>query len=118
MPNAPGGAGGKVGTLSEVRHGPRAVDPASTAARTEYTCPMHPEIVRDQRGNCPICGMALEPRKVSVDSANPELTNMTRRFWVAVVLTIPLLAVMVSAMLPGHPLERLLPGRCLGWVEF
>jgi len=94
------------------------VDPASTAARTEYTCPMHPEIVRDQRGNCPICGMALEPRKVSVDSANPELTNMTRRFWVAVVLTIPLLAVMVSAMLPGHPLERLLPGRCLGWVEF
>jgi P-type Cu+ transporter len=94
------------------------VDPASTVGRTEYTCPMHPEIVRDQRGNCPICGMALEPRKVSVDSANPELTNMTRRFWVAVVLTVPLLAVMVSAMLPGDPLERLLPGRWLGWVEF
>ncbi|WP_158750623.1 copper-translocating P-type ATPase [Acidobacterium sp. S8] len=94
------------------------VDPASTAGRTEYTCPMHPEIVRDQRGSCPICGMALEPRNVSVDSANPELTNMTRRFWVAVVLTAPLLAVMVSAMLPGHPLERLLPGRWLGWVEF
>lgn len=94
------------------------VGPASTAGRTEYTCPMHPEIVRDHPGACPICGMALEPRNVSADTANPELTNMTRRFWVAVVLTVPLLAVMVSAMLPDHPLEHLLPERWLGWVEF
>jgi Cu+-exporting ATPase len=94
------------------------VDPASTAGRTEYTCPMHPEIVRDQPGSCPICGMALEPRDVSADSANPELTNMTRRFWVAVALTLPLLAVMISAMLPGHPVQHLLPGRWLGWAEF
>ena len=79
---------------------------------------MHPEIVRDQPGNCPICGMALEPRNVAVDAANPELANMTRRFWVAVGLTLPLLAVMVSDMLPGHPLQHLLPGRWLGWVEF
>lgn len=94
------------------------IEPASTASRTEYTCPMHPEIVRDQPGDCPICGMTLEPRNVSADSASPELTNMTRRFWVAVALTVPLLAVMVSAMLPGHPLEHLLPRRWLGWVEF
>ena len=94
------------------------VDPVSTAGRNEYTCPMHPEIVRDQPRNCPICGMALEPRTVSAGSANPELTNMTMRFWVAVALTLPLLAVMVSAMLPGQPLEHLLPGRWLGWVQF
>ncbi|MBB6143791.1 Cu+-exporting ATPase [Silvibacterium bohemicum] len=94
------------------------VDPASTAGPTEYTCPMHPEIVRDQPGSCPICGMALEPRNVSADTENPELTNMTKRFWIAVALTLPLLAVMVSDLLPGHPLEHLLPGRWLGWVEF
>jgi Cu+-exporting ATPase len=93
-------------------------DSAATAEDTEYTCPMHPEIVRDEPGACPICGMALEPRNVSASSANPELNNMTRRFWVAVAFTVPLLAVMVSAILPGHPLEHLLPGRWLGWLEF
>jgi Cu+-exporting ATPase len=79
---------------------------------------MHPEIVRDQPGNCPVCGMALEPRDVSVGSANPELVNMTRRFWVAVALTVPLLAVMVSDVLPGHPLLHLLTGQWLAWLEF
>jgi Cu+-exporting ATPase len=94
------------------------VEIASASHRTEYTCPMHPEIVRDQPGNCPICGMALEPRDVSADSANPELANMTRRFWVAVALTVPLLAVMLSDVLPGHPLQHLLSGRWLAWIEF
>jgi Cu+-exporting ATPase len=78
---------------------------------------MHPEIVRDQPGNCPICGMALEPRDVSVDSANPELANMTRRFWVAVALTVPLLAVMLSDVLPGRLLQHLLTGQWLAWLE-
>jgi Cu+-exporting ATPase len=94
------------------------VEISSVSDRTEYTCPMHPEIVRDQPGNCPICGMALEPRDVSVGSANPELANMTRRFWVAVALTVPLLAVMVSDVLPGHPLLHLLTGQWLAWLEF
>jgi Cu+-exporting ATPase len=87
---------------------PVEIAPASN--RTEYNCPMHPEIVRDQPGNCPICGMALEPRDVSVDSANPELASMTRRFWVAVALTVPLLAVMLSDVLRGHPLQHLPDG--------
>jgi Cu+-exporting ATPase len=94
------------------------VNPGSNAGRTEYTCPMHPEIVRDHPGNCPICDMTLEPRNVPTDAANSELANMTRRFRVAVGLTLPLLAVMVSDMLPDQPLQHLLPGRWLGWVEF
>jgi len=93
------------------------VEISSVSDRTEYTCPMHPEIVRDQPGNCPICGMALEPRDVLVDSANPELANMTRRFWVAVALTVPLLAVMLSDVLPGRLLQHLLTGQWLAWLE-
>jgi Cu+-exporting ATPase len=68
------------------------------STRTEYTCPMHPEIVRSQPGACPICGMALEPRTVTASTEeNPELRDMTRRFWVCLVLTAPL---MVMAMAP------------------
>jgi Cu+-exporting ATPase len=90
----------------------------SVATRTEYTCPMHPEIVRDGPGACPICGMALEPRTVTASAANPELASMTRRLWIGAALTLPLLAVMVSDILPGHPLQQLLAGPLLGWIEF
>ena len=55
----------------------------------DYTCPMHPEVHKTDPGNCPICGMALEPRDVTTDTANPELVNMTRRFWMGVALTFP-----------------------------
>jgi Cu+-exporting ATPase len=88
------------------------------ATHTEYTCPMHPEIVRDQPGNCPICGMTLEPKTITAEEENPELDRMTRRLWVGIGFTLPLLAVMMSDLLPGHPIQHLLAGRSLGWVEF
>jgi Cu+-exporting ATPase len=96
-----------------------ALEPTQPSAteHIEYTCPMHPQIVRDGPGTCPICGMALEPRTVTAGAANPELASMTRRLWVGAVLTLPLLAVMVSDVLPGHPLQRLLQGQLLGWIE-
>ena len=97
-----------------------ALEPVAIAApstRTRYTCPMHPEIVRDEPGSCPICGMALEPMTVTVNEANPELDSMTRRFWIGAALTLPLLAIMVSDLLPGHPIQELLQGRSLGWFE-
>ncbi|MGD8414909.1 MAG: heavy metal-binding domain-containing protein, partial [Candidatus Latescibacterota bacterium] len=76
--------------------------PASTT-RTEWTCPMHPEIVRDEPGDCPKCGMALEPRTVATEEEdNPELRDMSRRFWFSVALAIPLLAIAMIDMLPGH----------------
>ncbi|MGA9936930.1 MAG: heavy metal-binding domain-containing protein, partial [Candidatus Acidiferrales bacterium] len=63
--------------------------PAAPATRVEYTCPMHSQIVRPGPGSCPICGMALEPRTVTVgDEANPELADMTRRFWISVALAL------------------------------
>ncbi len=78
--------------------------PAPAARRTEYTCPMHPEIVRAEPGSCPICGMALEPRTVTVEAENPELRDMTRRFWIGLALTAPLLAIAMGSMLWPHAL--------------
>ncbi|MEO8450908.1 MAG: copper-translocating P-type ATPase [Gemmatimonadota bacterium] len=78
---------------------------------TEWTCPMHPEIVRDRPGECPICGMALEPRVATLDDGpNPELADMTRRFWISTALALPLLIVAMADMLPGHLVDRLISG--------
>src|SRR5438876_3797151 len=86
--------------------------------RTEWTCPMHPEIVRDAPGSCPICGMALEPRTVgAVEGPDPELVDMTRRFWIGLVLTLPLLAFVMGDMLPGQPVRHLVPGRVSAWLQ-
>jgi P-type Cu+ transporter len=88
------------------------------ATRTEWTCPMHPEIVRDAPGACPICGMALEPRTVALaEPENPELTDMTRRFRLACVLTAPLLAMMIGAMIPGEPRHSVLSPAIMAWLE-
>jgi P-type Cu+ transporter len=97
-----------------------ALEPEFPAAtrKTEYTCPMHPEIVRDQPGPCPICGMALEPRTVSAsEEDNPELRDMTRRFWISVALTAPLLIIAMADMLPNMPVQRVLPAAWLPWIE-
>jgi Cu+-exporting ATPase len=98
-----------------------ALEPATAAvasSRTRYTCPMHPQIVKDEPGNCPLCGMTLEPLTVIVDEANPELDSMTRRFWVSAAFTLPLLVIMASDILPGRVLQHLLEGQLLGWFEF
>ena len=88
-------------------------------SRTEWTCPMHPQIVRDAPGSCPICGMALEPRTLSaVEGPDPELVDMTRRFWIGLVLTLPLLAFVMGDMLPGQPLRHLIPPRLSAWLQF
>ena len=92
--------------------------PRPSAARVEYTCPMHPEIIRSEPGACPICGMALEPRTVSAsEEENPELSGMTRRFWISVALTIPVLILGMSDLIPGQPLQRFLSMRAIGWIE-
>ena len=96
---------------------PRSIAPPATMI--EYTCPMHPEIVRDKPGNCPICGMALELRTVTLeDEENPELVDMTRRFWIGVVLTAPLLIIAMSDFVPGRPVERVASMQTLSWIEF
>jgi Cu+-exporting ATPase len=83
-----------------------------------YTCPMHPEIVRDAPGFCPICGMVLEPVTATGDDVNPELADMSRRFWVCLALSAPLLALAMSEMVVGQgTIAGILPGRSLNWVQ-
>jgi Cu+-exporting ATPase len=98
-----------------------ALEPAAPAApivKTEYVCPMHPEIVRLEPGACPICGMALEPRTVTLEEeTNPELIDMTRRFWIGVVLSVPIAFLAMSEMIPGQPLQRSFSPRLLNWLQ-
>ena len=84
----------------------------------EYVCPMHPEIVQSEPGTCPICGMALERRSVTLDEeANPELIDMTRRFWVSLGLTLPIFGWTMTEMFAGNSLTRLLPMPLQSWLQ-
>ncbi|MER8848834.1 MULTISPECIES: heavy metal translocating P-type ATPase [Mesorhizobium] len=92
--------------------------PAPMPKGTQYTCPMHPQIIRDKPGSCPICGMALEPMGVPTgdEGPNPELVDFTRRLWVSAVLSVPLLIVAMAPMI-GLSLEGLVEDRAKVWIE-
>jgi P-type Cu+ transporter len=92
--------------------------PAPAPPAAEWTCPMHPQIVRDRPGTCPICGMALEPRTATLDEPeNPELADMSRRFRVSALLTVPLVVIGMGHLIPGDPIGRLLPHGVRIFVE-
>ncbi|MBE3072337.1 MAG: heavy metal translocating P-type ATPase, partial [Acidobacteria bacterium] len=93
---------------------------ASGADGIDYTCPMHPEVVQVGPGTCPRCGMALEPRVVTAleaDDENPELVDMTRRFWISAILTLPLVMLAMAHDLLGHVVDHVAPPSLLRWVE-
>jgi Cu+-exporting ATPase len=102
-------------------HAGQAVVEATTAAggeRMQWTCPMHPEVVRDRPGSCPICGMALEPMTISLEEPeNPELEDMTRRFRLSVLLAAPILFLMAADLLPGRPLGSFGGSHVRHWIE-
>jgi len=98
---------------------PAARDEASAGTAASYTCPMHPEIVRDAPGACPICGMALEPRDVTAaDEVNPELVDMTRRFWISLALTAPVFVLSMAEMIPGQPVQHAIGASLATWIQF
>ena len=85
-------------------------------AKVEYICPMDPEVVSDSPGPCPKCGMALEPRMVTLDDGpNSELVDMTRRFWVGIVLALPIFIIAMADMIPGNPLHAY--ANPLNWLQ-
>jgi P-type Cu+ transporter len=93
--------------------------PAVTAGtKLEWTCPMHPEVIRDAPGNCPICGMALEPRTVTLDAVEDvHLKDVTRRFWVSVALSVPLFAVAMGEMIWGTAVRHAVPEALFAWGQ-
>ena len=120
--------------LLQIRRAPSTAAPRtaapSTAPRTaapstqhaiQYTCPMHPEIVRDRPGPCPICGMALEPvlppSAEAADQPNPELVDMTRRFWVGVAFALPVFLLTMGDMITRGAATRAIGGSRVNWIE-
>jgi Cu+-exporting ATPase len=97
---------------------PQPARPAPGAGARRFTCPMHPEIVRDGPGDCPICGMALEPVEISADEPpSAELLDMERRFRVSLALTLPALVLAMGDMLPGAPVSHALPAGLGPWLQ-
>ncbi len=95
---------------------PAAPPPKPAPTGTIYTCPMHPQIRQVGPGNCPICGMTLEPETVTGDEGpSAELIDMTRRFWIGLVLTVPVLALEMGGHLTG--LKMLLPAGISNWIQ-
>ncbi|MCG7362447.1 heavy metal translocating P-type ATPase [Roseomonas sp. ACRSG] len=97
----------------------KAAAPTAAEKAAIYTCPMHPEIRQQGPGSCPICGMALEPLEITAEAApNAELADMTRRFWIGLVLTLPILVLEMGAHIPGLGIHELVPPRVSVWVQF
>jgi len=90
------------------------------SGKTQYTCPMHPEIIREQPGSCPICGMDLEPMSASQEADNQEekaFERMLRKFWLAVAFTLPVFFITMSEMI-GISLTSIANERLWGWIQF
>ncbi len=86
----------------------------------QYTCPMHPDVVESEPGACPVCGMALEPTAApsAAEGPSPELRDMTRRFWLSLVISVPLIFIAMANSIPGQPLANLVAPRLMNWIEF
>lgn len=98
--------------------GEHRLSPTAVEGASSYTCPMHPEIEQDEPGDCPVCGMALEPMTVALDDEdNPELIDMTRRLWLSATLSLPVLLLAMGEIV-GLSFERLASPRVLTWLEF
>ncbi|QDT16581.1 heavy metal translocating P-type ATPase [Alienimonas californiensis] len=98
----------------------RSGPPARPGSATVYTCPMHPQIEQDAPGDCPICGMALEPKTVAVrgaeDEPDPELVDMTRRFWIGLALGLPVILLAMGPMI-GLPVHDWIGARASQWLQ-
>jgi Cu+-exporting ATPase len=95
----------------------RLIESPPPAGVHQWTCPMHPEILRDEPGSCPICGMALEAMDPGTVEENPELADMSRRFWGSLALTLPVFAIAMGEMIPGNPLSERFESHPLAWVQ-
>jgi len=98
------------------KHRPQPV--TTTASKDAiYTCPMHPEVRQIGPGNCPKCGMALEPLVATAEEDTSEPVEMTRHFWISVVLTLPLMGISMSEFIPGLALPHRIGMQAFNWLQ-
>jgi Cu+-exporting ATPase len=107
-------------TADPARYLTTSAEPEAPPAKgTIYTCPMHPEIRQEGPGSCPICGMALEPVTVSAEApVNHELADMSRRFWIGLVLALPVIVLEMGGHIPWLGLHRIVPPQASIWIQF
>ncbi|MAO26019.1 heavy metal translocating P-type ATPase [Croceibacter atlanticus] len=87
-------------------------------SNTQYTCPMHPEIVKDELGSCPICGMDLVPMEPDLSAEEKTYKKLLKKFWIAVAFTLPIFIIAMSEMLPNNPLYDVLELKYWNWIQF
>jgi P-type Cu+ transporter len=97
----------------------RALTTSTESTRVIYTCPMHPEVEQDHPGDCPKCGMPLEPKEIPADADedSAEARDMSRRFWIGLILTLPILVLAMAHLIPGFHLEHYVSGNVNNWVQ-
>lgn len=95
------------------------VEEVKTSANTatEYTCPMHPEVIRDEPGSCPICGMDLVPKEADESAENKSYKKLLKKFWIAIIFTIPIFIIAMSEMIPNNPLYDWMPMSTWNWIQ-
>lgn len=92
--------------------------PKITSGPVKYTCPMHPEVIRDEPGDCPVCGMDLVPIETDVEEENKTYDGLLRKFKLSVLFTLPVFIIAMSEMIPGQPLYKLFSQQYWNWVQF
>lgn len=90
----------------------------SAAVTTPWTCPMHPEILKDEPGSCPVCGMDLVPKEADISAEEAGYRKLRQKFWVAVAFTLPIFLIAMSEMIPGNSLYRIMDQQYWNWVQF
>ena len=104
-----------------MRHGPGAHPAWKPAQKSIYTCPMHPEVQQEHPGDCPKCGMTLEPKTVTADTdheENAELRDMTKRFWIGAALTLPVFVLAMAHLIPALARQSWVDGHASRWIQF
>ncbi|WP_116107347.1 heavy metal translocating P-type ATPase [Lewinella sp. IMCC34191] len=91
---------------------------ASATTAEEWTCPMHPEVVKDGPGSCPICGMDLVPKEPDLSAEEKSYRRLLRKFWIAAGFTLPIFLIAMSEMVPDNPLYRMMDLKYWNWVQF
>lgn len=90
----------------------------SSTSSEQWTCPMHPEIVKDEAGSCPICGMDLVPMEADSSAEEKTYKKLLKKFWIALAFTLPIFIIAMSEMIPDNPLYKVMPQKQWNWIQF